>query len=147
MQWLIDHATHDRDECLIWPFAVHHDGRGQVSIGMRTLQAHRVMCKLAHGDAPTERHEAAHSCGNGHLGCVNPRHLRWATSKENKADQLAHGTRVWGEKHPSHKLTRRAVRTIRSLADIKPREALAQEFGVHVLTIGKVIRRESWRHI
>jgi hypothetical protein len=55
-------------------------------------RATRVMCKLAHGPAPTPKHHAAHSCGKGHEACINPKHLRWATPRENAADAKLHGT-------------------------------------------------------
>lgn len=48
----------------------------------------RHMCKLKNGDPPTPDHEAAHSCGNGKHGCINPNHLRWATDAENMADTV-----------------------------------------------------------
>jgi hypothetical protein len=71
-----------------------------------TLYAHRLMCQLAHGDPPTPDHIAAHSCGRGHEGCVNPNHLSWKTYSENELDKRVHGTTRnpwWGKKG---KLTR-----------------------------------------
>jgi hypothetical protein len=59
----------------------------------RTVRrAHRVMCEIAHGPKPAPGFVAAHTCGKGREGCVNPRHLRWASQKENMADKLLHGT-------------------------------------------------------
>src|SRR5262249_40076296 len=60
-----------------------------------TITASRLVCTLAHGEAPAEGMEAAHSCGN--RPCCNKRHLRWATCTENTADKLAHGTMPFGE--------------------------------------------------
>lgn len=77
-------------ECLIWPYGKYPNGYGQISTGDGTKVVSRLVCELAHGLPPTPKHEAAHSCANGHSGCVNPRHLRWATSKENKADVVIH---------------------------------------------------------
>jgi hypothetical protein len=51
--------------------------------------AHRAMCRLIHGNPPTPKHQAAHSCGNGRRGCVHPGHLRWATDAENRAERRA----------------------------------------------------------
>lgn len=50
------------------------------------------MCQKAHGDPPSPKHDAAHSCGRGHEGCVNPNHLSWKTKKQNQADRITHGT-------------------------------------------------------
>lgn len=77
-------------KCLIWPYGKYPNGYGQIGVGGGTKVVSRLVCELAHGLPPTPKHEAAHSCANGHSGCVNPRHLRWATSKENKADVIAH---------------------------------------------------------
>jgi hypothetical protein len=33
---------------------------------------------------------AIHCCGNGHLSCVNPAHLRWGTAKDNGKDAHLH---------------------------------------------------------
>lgn len=147
LQWLIDRRDFGDDDCLTWPFGRNRDGRGQVAVNNRSRQAHRVMCELANGPAPSRRHEAAHSCGNGHLGCVNPRHLRWATHAENLADQIEHDTRSWGERHVLHKLTERAVREIRALHGMETNAVLAARFGVANGTIAKVALRQRWKHI
>jgi len=33
---------------------------------------------------------AHHSCGNGHLGCVNPKHLYWGDASQNAKDAAKH---------------------------------------------------------
>jgi len=91
--WLLEHVNHDGEECLTWPFSPGANGYGQVRYKGRMYVASRLMCILAHGEQPTPEHETAHSCGKGHQGCVNPKHLRWATHAENEADKLIHGTR------------------------------------------------------
>lgn len=88
LRWLLDHVEYPEKGCLIWPFA--RDGKGYGSLGKKG--AHRRMCEIVNGPAPTPKHHAAHSCGNGHLGCVHPRHVRWATCSENQMDRFLHGT-------------------------------------------------------
>lgn len=81
------------DECLTWPFARDQTGRAIInrsSHHMRTQQVSRMVCAMVHGDPPSPDHEAAHSCGNGHLGCVNPRHIRWLTHADNMAEIPIH---------------------------------------------------------
>ena len=92
LQWLKNHASHSGKKCLLWPFGKFANGYGQVCIKRVNKVASREMCVLAHGEPPSPEHEAAHSCGNGHLGCVNPRHLRWATPTENASDKSLHRT-------------------------------------------------------
>lgn len=88
------------DECLIWPYSKNGVGYGQIRKGYEKLLVHRIACEALHGPPPTQKHEAAHNCGKGHLGCCNPHHLRWATRAENQADRKIHGTA--NGRHSSH---------------------------------------------
>lgn len=90
--WIKRHVNNKGDDCLIWPFGAPSCGYGQVRVNGADIVASRYMCALAHGNPPTPRHEAAHSCGNGHLGCMNPKHLRWATRSQNNLDRKIHET-------------------------------------------------------
>lgn len=94
--WLREHADHKGDDCLIWPFARNWNGYGHFGTTKggrpKMFKAHREMCRLAHGEPPTPKHVAAHSCNNGHGGCVNPRHLLWKTPGENLLDRRGAGT-------------------------------------------------------
>lgn len=93
LKWLMEHSAHqDRQECLIWPFARDGKGYGSTHVERRHIGAHRYMCQLAHGAAPSPEHHATHSCGKGAVGCVNPHHLRWATASQNRQDAFLHGT-------------------------------------------------------
>jgi hypothetical protein len=145
--WLEAHAAHDGDDCLTWPFRNSSEGRAQVKVGGHTKMAARVMCEMAHGKPPTLDHEAAHSCGKGHLGCVNPKHLRWATTVENKADMIEHGTRIRGEKCWNAKLTESAVLAIRELAHTTPKPAIAAMFEINTYHVTRIIRGERWGHV
>lgn len=147
MKWLVDHQDFAGDECLTWPFKRWSTGRGRVSYEGRNQHAHRVMCALVHGQPPSPEHEAAHSCGKGHEGCVNPRHLRWATHEENMADQIGHGTRLQGETQNGAKLTERQVASIRELAHTVTYQALADLFGISIGHAWSVANHTAWRHV
>ncbi|MCZ0964602.1 hypothetical protein, partial [Paracoccus benzoatiresistens] len=86
VKWIDEHARHHGNECLIWPFAAGDRKRGVLTYGGKVMSAPKAMCLAAHGEPPTAKHESAHSCGKGHLGCVHPGHLSWKTRKENRAD-------------------------------------------------------------
>lgn len=131
------------DLCLPWPFSTTQEGRGLIRYQGRMRQVSNLVCELAHGPAPTPRHEAAHSCGKGHEACINPKHLRWATRTENSADMIAHGTTLRGTKHPSAKLTEDDVATIRGLRGL-PLKELAARFGVSRSTISAVQTGKGW---
>ena len=79
------------DECLIWPFAKADNGYARVRSPNRTsAAAHRIVCQAVNGDQPEGKNQVAHSCGRGRQGCVAPKHLRWATAKENAEDAKRH---------------------------------------------------------
>jgi len=145
--WLRAHIDHNGDECLTWPFPPASTGYGQIKWHGKMRGAHRIMCELAHGPAPSPDHEAAHSCGKGHEACVNPKHLRWATKVENKADMLIHGTRPRGERQGSAKLTTEAVRQMRALAGALSHQKIGAMFGVSQTQASRVISGKHWGHV
>lgn len=133
--------------CLIWPFTRTDEGYGQLWVGGRHVYVHRWACEARNGQPPTPKHEAAHSCGNGHLGCVNPGHLVWKTRAQNAADAVAHGTASRGEKHGCAILTERQVQTIRLLKDAGNSRDLAELFGVSRSTIQHIHSGRKWAHL
>jgi hypothetical protein len=143
LAWLHSHVGYCGDSCLIWPFA--RTGKGYANLGGQA--AINIMCELAHGRAPTSKHEAAHSCGRGRDGCISPVHLRWATRKENHADKKLHGTNCEGESNYRAILTEADVIAIRSLAGRKSQTQIALQFGVSKGCVTGVIYRKNWRHI
>lgn len=89
MLWVRDVALpFASDECLIFPFARNQNGYASTIRSGKKLYFHRYICQLVHGEPPTPMHEAAHSCNNGHLGCVSHRHLSWKTPAENQLDNF-----------------------------------------------------------
>ena len=85
LAWLKSKAGHDGEECLAWPFRSDRGGYGSLRFEGKLTTASRVMCILAHGRPDNEKMDAAHLCHNGHLGCVNPRHIEWQTISENRS--------------------------------------------------------------
>jgi hypothetical protein len=135
--------AYDGDECLPWPFRLTRTGYGYAVVGGVQKRASRWMCALAHGEPPTSRHEAAHSCGNPH--CVNPKHLRWATPKQNSDDKRTHGTTIHGERNGKTKLTADDVRAIRAAPpDLN---ALMARYGVSKGCISKIRSGRRWEHV
>lgn len=136
-------ATTNTDECVIAPGRPMTSGYGQFTYKSRHYYAHVFACEAAHGPRPAGL-EAAHSCGNP--PCVNPRHLRWATPKENTADQVIHGTRCRGIKHHFVKLSEADVREIRILlATGLPQHIIAARFSVSRSAVLSINTNRSWR--
>lgn len=143
--FLRDNVSYAGDDCLPWPMSRHPTGYGSFGFERKILYAHRVMCELVHGPAPSPAHECAHSCGKGHLGCVNPRHLSWKTRAENEQDKIAHGRSAWGVNRPRrHMLTVEKVAQIRALGDTKTVTELSVMFNVTRSNIRKVLKYETW---
>jgi hypothetical protein len=147
LQWLDGQKDYVGDGCLTWPFYMHSRGFTQIRIAGKKRNVSNLMCELAHGPAPTPKHQAAHSCGNAHNGCIHPGHLRWATQAENEADKKIHGTVPLGEKHGRAVLTEALVLEIRSLEGRLSWRNLALRFGIGKRTVHQIIKRETWRHI
>jgi len=142
--WIIEHAGHSSDECLIWPFSRSPSGYpNSMGFGDQVTPAHRVMCTVAHGEPPTATHHAAHSCGNGRGGCISPRHLRWATPLENAADKTAHGTTVRGEAVGGAKVSESTVLEIYALRGGGQR-TVAKQFGVTRKIVRAIWRGDTW---
>lgn len=144
LEWLRSHVSHGGSKCLIWPFkSKYKNGYGSVFYDGKLTGAHRVMCRLAHGEPPTREHHAAHSCGN--RMCVNPNHIGWKTPSQNEADKVAHGTDVRGERNPCAKLNRQQVQDIRSMRGTKSQSSIARQFGVSRRAVGFILSGETWR--
>jgi DNA-binding CsgD family transcriptional regulator len=128
-RWLDDHAGHEGEACLIWPFSGPRGyGQFKSSSGER-MYAHRYMCTLVHGDPPSDEHQASHSCGRGHEKCVNPRHISWKTPSGNQLDRRMHGTTKRNRYGPTGRLTIAQAEEIRRLRAHKTQDELANMFG------------------
>lgn len=142
--WLREHVAHQGDDCLIWPFFRDpRTGYGRAGIGAgRVGYAHRMMCEAVHG-APQKKQQAIHSCGNGHLGCVNPKHLSWGDNSINQLDRHKHGT-FNSKGRPRFKLDLEKVAEIRALKGKMTIAALSKKYGVCTDAISKVLDGRSW---
>jgi hypothetical protein len=146
LRWLEEHKNYDGDDCLIFPFG-NNKWYPTVRVNGKTCSAHSVMNRMANGEMPADKHLSGHSCGNGGIGCVAPRHLRWYTHEENAADRIVHGTQLYGSDCGNSKLTEDDVRAIRSLRGKILIREIAEMFGVSKGTIKSISSRKTWRHI
>lgn len=144
LEWLTRHKDHKSEECLIWPFRKRTNGYGEVPFEGIRMAASRAMCTLAHGPAPTAEHHAAHSCGNGGGGCVNPQHLRWATREENEGDKIGHGRTNRGSRHGMSKLSTDEVLQIRALKGTEAQKETADRFGISRSAVGSIQSGARW---
>lgn len=130
IRWIKAHLDYNKEPCLRWPFAYDMGvGRGRLGWNGQNYWAHRLMCELAHGPAPVDKPQVAHSCGNGHMGCVNPKHLSWSDQSENHLDRRRHGTAATGIGNRS-KLTLEQIGQIRALKGKQTQMETARQFGI-----------------
>ncbi len=137
LEWLLFHRGYPGEDCIVWPLARNRQGYGTQAFNGRTQGAHRAMCILAHGEPPSSEHEAAHSCGRGHEGCVNPNHLSWKTPKENGADKVLHAELTGRTGHM--KLTHAQCLEIIALRGTSPQSHVARRYGVSEATISRLL--------
>lgn len=137
------HVDYAGDDCLDWPYGLSDRGYGLAVIGGKQRAASRWMCILAHGEPVGARSQAAHKCGRPK--CVNPRHLRWATHRENMQDRLAHGTENDGERNWKTTITADDVRAIRAAPNrLAP---LVEKYGLTKHAISKIRSGKRWIHV
>jgi len=135
------------DECLVWPYAKNKDGYGEIRHNGKSAKVNRVICEEINGFAPSRLHESAHSCGNGHTGCCNPNHLRWATKAENQLDRTIHGTANIGERNGLAKLKAGDICIIRSLADQITKREISKQFGISESNVRAILGGITWSHV
>ncbi|MDH2092648.1 HNH endonuclease [Rhizobium pusense] len=140
-------AEYVGNQCLYWPFGTGSDGYGLINKDGKKVRVSRLICEIENGPAPSEDMDAAHSCGNGHLGCIARKHLRWATRKENVDDAKRHGTILVGEASKQAKLTADAVREIRRLRGIIKVTELARRYGVTTTVISSAQFGDTWASV
>lgn len=139
-RWLEQHLDHaDREFCLIWPLSRAQNGYPTAGKN-NAIRPHRIMCEYRNGPAPSPGHQAAHSCGKGHLGCVNPWHLNWKTPAENQRERYQqHGLM------PSRKLTPEQVDEIRALKGRERTVDTAARFQVSEANIRQIQSGKTWK--
>lgn len=137
IKFLRAHVSHQGVMCLEWPMSRLPNGYGTLGFERKIHYAHRLMCQLAHGPAPSKDHEAAHSCGN--RGCVNPHHLSWKTRAGNQYDRRLHGTMRSGRK-----LSKRQWDEIRGLKGKLTQREIAARYGVTFQNISAIHRSPGY---
>lgn len=135
-------------ECWLWTANRNSHGYGTFRYKYAYLSAHRVSYELAYGTIPDDLC-VLHRCDVRH--CVNPDHLFLGTKGDNAADMKAKGRAVTlrGSNHPNTILTEGQVLKIRQqYADGgTSHRLLGIEYGVHPMTIARIVRRQSWQHV
>jgi hypothetical protein len=137
--WIKAHLDYPNSEfCLIWPFGI---SEGTIQVGTPPQNVFRLMCEHRNGPPPTDKHQAAHSCGRRHDGCVNPWHLSWKTNGENQEERYQQSGLT-----KRFKLTPEQVDEIRSLKDRAKIGDVVKQFGVSYNNIRSIWAGRLWNN-
>lgn len=144
--WLKVDKSKGSDKCWTWTGYIGSRGYGAIHWkGSPATRAHRIAFEITFGPIP-EGQVVMHTCDN--KLCVNPAHLKLGTQLANMRDAVLKGRFPTGEQAPAAKLTEEQVIEIRRRAASGASYwDLSRDYNVVYGTIGRIVRRESWRHI
>jgi hypothetical protein len=134
------------ESCWLWTAGHHEFGYGVMSANGKRMTAHRLSWILHNGKIPKGLH-VLHKCDNPR--CVNPKHLFLGTQADNMADMVQKKRHAEGSRNGHAILTEDKVREARiryAAGGISQRE-LAEQFGVHQVTLGEALRGSHWKHV
>lgn len=134
--------------CWEWAGTLDKNGYGVLTVDGKKLKAHRLSYQINCGSLSVND-LVLHSCDNPR--CVCPTHLLRGTPKTNALDRANKGrsARHQGKTNGRAKLTETQVLEIRRTYQpgIHTKRALAREYHVTDVLIGKIVRRELWNHL
>lgn len=135
----VDKSSHPMG-CWLWTGTKNAYGRGNHSVaqfkgaaireGRETIQAHVYAYILTFGSRPLGHGAGrgasgiilAHTCDNGHNGCVNPHHLQATTQGKNQQDKMRAGT----HKFVTHKMDRILIKAMKRKLGVDERCSLKE---------------------
>lgn len=112
----------------------------------KNYRMNRLVLIAFHGDRPDR--QAAHK--NGVRTDNRLRNLYWATTEQNAADRVRHGTILKGQAQATSILTEADVRQVRkiwSMPNHPSAAELALEYGVSGPTLWKAATGRTWSHV
>ena len=141
-----EHVEVVHGACWIWHGSKTVFGYGQIKSRQKKHGAHRISWEIANGPIPDGMF-VCHRCDNPQ--CTNPDHLFLGTPKDNSRDCASKKRNrngvCLGTKNHHAKLSEKDVLAIRS--DCRSQPKIARDYGVSHVLIGKIKRREIWKHL
>jgi hypothetical protein len=131
------------DEFGCWPWMAgrNKEGYGRLKYDGKEVNAHRISYIIHQGPIPDGLY-ILHSCNRGHMGCVNPAHLRAGTHQENMIDRAMAGT-------TGQKLSAQDVLEIKALLEQEhlTKAEIGDLYGVTKENINAIKTGASWAHL
>lgn len=132
------------DECWEWQGCRDRKSYGKFHAPKRGWLAHRFSWMLANGREPVLL--ILHSCDNP--PCVNPRHLREGTAKENTQDAIERGQMQRGERNWRTTLTTPEVQQMKCyFRQGRTVREMATQFNVSYKTAQGIQSGRTWGHV
>lgn len=128
-------------QCIRWPFATADNGYGRIEHpAYDTDLVHRIVLTACQGDPPDDAAIAAHLPQVCHEpGCINQRHLRWATQADNQADRVLDRTsnRGRGSQLATSEVLTIARSTARSVE-------IGEQYGISRQAVADIRSGRTW---
>jgi hypothetical protein len=141
LEFIQDAIRANTEDCIRWPY-VHSGGYGRIKHKRRQWATHVLAWMLANGKSVPPGICVCHRCDV--RDCINPKHLFIGTGEDNRRDMINKRRHVFGEKHPSAKLTADQVLTIRDSTNLNTVQA-SKEFGITKSSVSKIRLRKTWK--
>ncbi len=150
----------DPDACVLWNakldknscgiFCMHCPQLAGNKYTWKSFRAPRIRWIIENDRPIPDGLLVIHSCDNER--CLNYRHLRLGTYKDNADDRRLRGrfdTGPKGEKHPNAVLTAAKVRKICHLYFVRGKTAqeISNKFGVTRAVIHAIVVGKAWKHV
>lgn len=133
------------DTCWWWIGSRNPDGYGSFWFEEKIVRAHQVSYRMFVGEI-TPGLKVLHSCDEP--SCVNPRHLRLGTQKENVQDAIKRGRWPMGLNKHNAKLSPEDAAQIKKLRRQGMKyDDLCEKFGVTHGAIQGVLRGASYAYV
>ena len=159
--WSKVDKTSNPNGCWEWTASITR-GYGRFSLThSKPIQAHRYSWIIHFGNIP-DNLCVLHKCDN--QLCVNPDHLFLGTHKDNTQDMIKKQRHQFGNNHYYKRIPNKILKgcqigtsifTNEQILEIRQKyipykysaPMLAKEYRVHLRTITRILRHETWKHI
>jgi hypothetical protein len=139
LEWILKRTRLTETGCLEWCRGVSSTGYGKTYHRGKNYAMHIVMYRIFKGEVP-QGLCVLHHCDNRQ--CCHPDHLFLGTHADNTQDALKKGRVAFAKLDVSQVLEIRL-----RLRAGESRVKLAREFNVHVTTVGRIDKRQTWSHV